>query len=172
MGTRCYLKSASEEQLSILRGEPNLIYAFFGDEAEEGDPPVPEGFLEQTGGMETDLDKTWHGLHFLFTGTDEEGDLPAAFLFKGGTELEPFGARAVSFPDARQYKEFLYSLSEDELRSRFDPDRMTELDLYPDHIWKRNPADTLSYLLEYFEVLRTFTRDVVAEGLGLVIWIV
>src|SRR5687768_15824950 len=36
-------------------------------------PPNPD---------ELDLDKAWHGLHFLFTGTEWEGDEPACFLVK------------------------------------------------------------------------------------------
>ena len=36
---------------------------------------------------ELDVDKAWHGLHFLFTGTAEGGDEPACFLTEGGSIL-------------------------------------------------------------------------------------
>jgi hypothetical protein len=34
-------------------------------------------------GTEIDIDKAWHGLHFLFTGTAWEGEAPASFLLCG-----------------------------------------------------------------------------------------
>jgi hypothetical protein len=179
MGVTCAFKSASDEQLALLRREPKWLDLFF--EPEDEPPPAswwsrllrrpaapPEALLAQTECMATDLDKAWHGLHFLFTGTAEGGDLPAAFLYLGGEEIGPFGARLVSAAEARRIKDFVHSLSEDELRSRFDPARMDELKIYPEGIWRRDGDDGLDYLLGNFETLSAFLRDVTDEGQGFV----
>lgn len=182
MGVGCILKSAREEQLLLLRRDPRLVEVFFDGEAEPAPPSfwnrlfrrsaaIPAAMLEQTDCMETDLDKAWHGLHFLFTGTAEEGDLPAAFLLKGGSEVGSSGQRAISAAEARGIKDFVHSLSEEALRVRFEPDRMTELDIYPKEIWAGDPEEALGYLLANYEVLRAFTRDVVDENQGFVVWI-
>lgn len=54
------------------------------------DPEQIEGFLYESDGSSDDeeyLDKAWHGLHFLFTGTAWEGDPPLNFLVSGGREI-------------------------------------------------------------------------------------
>ena len=42
-------------------------------------PPAP--------GEQLDVDKAWHGLHFLLTGTADGGAEPASYLLTGGEEL-------------------------------------------------------------------------------------
>jgi Domain of unknown function (DUF1877) len=41
-----------------------------------------------------DIDKGWHGLHFLFTGTADGGEEPACYLVRGGEDLDD------EYPDA------------------------------------------------------------------------
>ena len=43
--------------------------------------------LAEPNAHQLDLDKAWHGLHFLFTGTAWEGTEPANFLLSGGIDL-------------------------------------------------------------------------------------
>src|SRR5262245_61651019 len=55
-------------------------------------PESASEFLEENdGGM--DLDKAWHGIHFLLTGSAWDGEEPLCFLVKGGEEIgdEDFG---------------------------------------------------------------------------------
>lgn len=118
--------------------------------------------------MEISLEKSWHGLHFLFTGTAWEGEIPAASLVKGGRELE--GAARVHSPEeAVAFRDFVHGLSEDELRDRFDPDAMTRLDIYPTVIWQRDGMEALDELIGSYHFLWAFLRDVVDEGHGFVI---
>ena len=49
-------------------------------------------------GSVADLDKAWHGLHYLFTGTDEGGNSPLDFLAVGGEEI---GTIEVGYGPAR-----------------------------------------------------------------------
>jgi len=199
MGMIYGLSQASEADLERLHQNPKQIHAFlsrnypqkpsspprpglfarlFGWRQPEAsipnDLPATEPFT--VGTEESDLDKAWHGLHFLFTETAWDGVPPASFLLKGGREI---GAEDVGYGPAssftpsevRDVDEYLRQLDPQVLRTRFNPDRMMKLEIYPT-IWDRDPAedDTLGYLLEYFEILREFVSKTAARGLGLVVY--
>lgn len=127
-------------------------------------------------GPTLDLDKTWHGLHYLLTGSDWGGAPPLAFIAAGG---EPVGevdlgygpARAFVPVQVKQLSAALDALAPEALRERFDPDEMMSLGIYPE-IWDRDPAedDTLGWLLEVYEPMRGFVRAAAAAGDGLLVW--
>ncbi|MCL6615244.1 MAG: YfbM family protein [Firmicutes bacterium] len=56
--------------------------------------------------------------------------------------------------------------------TRFDPQAMMEVDIYP-AIWDRplTEDDTLGYLLEYFAELREFIAEAAATGEALLVYI-
>lgn len=124
---------------------------------------------------DTDLDKAWHGLHFLFTGSEWEGDPPLNFLASGGTEV---GDVDVGYGPARVFRssevaaihKALSELTEDDLRKRFKPDVMMKKNIYPS-IWDRDPKDddALGYLLEYFAVLKKFVSQAADKKVGIVV---
>jgi hypothetical protein len=123
----------------------------------------------------TDLDKAWHGIQFLLTGSDWEGDPPLNFLVAGGT---PVGDIDVGYGPGRVFRstevaeihKALAGLQEDDLRKRFHPDVMMKKDIYPT-IWDRDPKDDdpLGYLLEYFAALKKFVSDAADKDLGIVV---
>jgi hypothetical protein len=135
-------------------------------------PTSPEG-----GGTdvraEIDLDKAWHGLHFLFTSTVSEGDEPACFLLKGGDDLgeDEIGdsiPRVLRPVQVQQFVRFLSQLSTEELTRRYDPARMTKLEIYPE-VWDRDRESAMQSLLDAFEELRDFVSAVAAEGEAIVV---
>src|SRR5687768_13192892 len=104
MSMVCFLRAVSREQASNLVAAPDQIEAFLFPEDQEVMPPpklslwsrifggrppvaVQEPNVEPLNSREIDLDKAWHGLHFLFTGTAWEGAPPECFLVSGGTEI-------------------------------------------------------------------------------------
>ena len=125
----------------------------------------------------TDLDKAWHGIHFLLTGSAWEGDPPLNFLVCGGRKV---GDIDIGYGPARVFRAIevhgiscaLSIFSPEVLKERFDPVRMTQEDIYPT-IWNRDPSedDALGYLLEYFAVLKDFVQKAADRNLGLVITI-
>lgn len=171
----------------VAPGDPNILAEALGIPAKQSfiarlfgkaaSPPVPPPELEFADGevSDTDLDKAWHGIHFLLTGSDWEGDPPLNFLVAGGT---PVGDIDVGYGPARVFRsnevaeiyKALGNLQEDDLRQRFQPDVMTKKDIYPT-IWDRNPKDddSLGYLLEYFAKLKKFVSDAADKGLGIVV---
>lgn len=142
----------------------------------EADPEAIESVLaEQPDAI--DLDKAWHGLHFLFCGDAWSGSPPLDFLVSGGEQVGDIDvgygpARSFSSAEVIRIHEALAALTGDELRRRFDPAAMTAADIYPS-IWDRDPADddTLGYLLEYFEILRRYLQQAVEERQGLIVYL-
>jgi hypothetical protein len=124
---------------------------------------------------EVDLDKAWHGLHFLFTGASDGDDEPSCYLLTGGDEVgevewgDPV-ARMLGPAQVRSFGGFLNGFDRETLTARFDPARMTELEIYPDVIWERDERDeTLGYLFENFETLRDFVARAADSGDSVVI---
>jgi hypothetical protein len=65
-------------------------------------------------------------------------------------------------------------LTIDELRRRFDVNRMVELRIYSKRRGKKAPTDdeeTLGHLIEAFEDLRTFVRETAASGAGAIAYL-
>lgn len=126
-------------------------------------------------GEELDLEKAWHGLHFLLTGLADGGTEPACFLLDGGEALgddDEVDARLLRPAEVRAFADHLASLTADELTRRFDPVRMTTLRIYPE-IWPRpeDEDDARGYLLTAFGELRDFVGAAAAAGDTLVVCI-
>ena len=139
--------------------------------------PVPDLELTPEEGLTTDLDKAWHGIHYLLTRTAWEGEPPGNFLVTGGRKVGDLDvgygpARVLTSSETRAARDWLNSIEEDELRSRFNPEDMLAKEIYPD-IWAPDPAedDPLGYLVEYARTLRGFLNQAVDEGLGIVVYL-
>jgi hypothetical protein len=143
--------------------------ARFGRPAAELDVEITLGKLE---GRAASIDKAWHGIHYLLTKSDWQGDPPWNFLLLGGRDLrgiEP-GCRIFTSGEVAGIQQAIAGVTDEWLRSRFDPADMTHLQIYPD-VWDRDPAvdDTLGYCLELFGVMRKFLDDATRHGLGMII---
>ena len=165
----------------LLRLTPVRIY--------ENDPDAvpPSGAEHDALRPNVDLDKAWQSLHFLLTGTALEGEEPACYLARGGEELveqldddlgdEESGYSSIRVLTPEQVAAFnrhLSSLTIDELRRRFDVNRMVELRIYVKRRITKAPTDddrTLDHLIEAFEDLRTFVRETAATGAGAIAYL-
>lgn len=137
--------------------------------------PTVELTLTEGEGLDTDLDKSWHGIHYLLTGTAWAGDQPWAFLVTGGRpagdiEVGYGPARLFTSVETRSILAALEQLTVERLQSRFNPDDMTAKEIYPD-IWSRGDPDeqTIGYLIKYFVILRGFLRQAVDANAGIVV---
>lgn len=143
----------------------------------EGGPGPAELAFDAAEAIRTDLEKSWHGIHYLLTGTAWEGDPPLNFLVLGGRVVGDIDvgygpAHALTAAETRSAVDGLARLSDDELRGRFDPADMMKRKIYPE-IWDRDPDedDTLEYLMENVGALREFLAQVVGRNQGLVVYI-
>lgn len=193
MGMCLALTMADDESMAKVLVNPSLIWKLLApDDAEIYAKEAPSGswFSRLFGKQQpapaiddnmpqsiedTDLDKAWHGIHYLLTGTAWEGDHPLNFLLLGGTEVGDIDvgygtARALNSEVVKEIHRALADINEEILRRRFNPAEMTKLEIYPD-IWDRDSQDddTLGYCLEYFNELKAFIGRAAEKDLGVVI---
>jgi hypothetical protein len=155
MGMTASLYSVSEQQVDTLRSDPAQALT-----------------LLTAGGAAVDLDKAWHGIHYLLTGSAWEGDAPLNFLLHGG---EPLGdedgdelvPRVFDNAEVRQVDAALSPLDANWLRGRYDPQAMQAQDIYPD-IWDQDEA--LPFCLEHFGALKDFVAQTARQERGMVIF--
>jgi Domain of unknown function (DUF1877) len=63
----------------------SLLARLFGKRSSDAEGSgAPDLTLEDGEGLSTDLDKSWHGIHYLLTGTASGGVAPVNFLVAGG----------------------------------------------------------------------------------------
>lgn len=157
MGMVAYLVALPEAKLAELRANEELVEEFlFPDDGES----EPENSI--------DIDKAWHGIHFLLTGEAEGGAEPLSLAVTGGEEFGPdLGYGPPSFLSSAEVKaiaEALKPLGRSELAARFDPQEMERKEIYPEVIWTRDGDDALDYVLENYEVLRDMYLEAAARG--------
>lgn len=119
-----------------------------------------------------DLDKSWHGLHYLLTGSAWEGESPSGFLINGGEliDLDMTSARVFWPKQVAEIDEMLTSATENGLRRKFEPEAMMQEQVYPE-IWDRDPRkdDTLAWLISKFHELKQFVSSARSHGGCLVV---
>ena len=157
--------------------QPGFLARLFGSKSIDVEVDPPDLSKVNGEGVYTDLDKAWHGIHYLLTGTAWEGAEPLNFIVCGGTEVGNLDvgygpARVFGSDDVKKIIAALSDLDGNELRERFNPDEMMSLEIYPD-IWDRNPAedDTLGYCVEYYDNLVRFLSGAAADSMGIVVYV-
>lgn len=141
------------------------------------DPSTIEDYLDTDEGIDSmDLDKSWHGIHFLLTNSEWEGPEPLCYLLSGGTTIGDIDvgygpARAITSQQVCSFETELAKIDKTELRKRFNPTSMTAKEIYPS-IWDRSieEDDTIGYLCSYFAELQAFVKTTNENKNGLVIW--
>jgi len=126
----------------------------------ENPESVDELLEEDDDETSVEVDKAWHGIHWLLTGSGNPTDSPSSDVIFGG---QPFGedlgfgpARMLSAPGVRRVAALLASLGDDVFRGRMDSAAMQRAELYPE-IWdEENLLD--EYLLPALQRLRRFYK--------------
>ena len=96
----------------------------------------------------------------------------------GGEEIgnEDVGPARVLGPEqVSRFAALLAELSRDELARRYDPARMTALEIYPEVIWMRPSSfdeSACDYLFDAFEDLRDFVIATASRGDSLIVSVV
>ncbi len=115
-----------------------------------------------------ELDKSWHVLHYVLTGSAWDGPMPAAALLTGGREVgEDLGygpARALSAKETQAFAQYLGSQSEAALAKKINVPQMQSMDIYC------ADEDSTEDLKHYFPQLKSYVTDAAAKGQGLLIW--
>ena len=125
-----------------------------------------------------DVDKAWHALHFLLTGTAWEGEPPLNFIAAGGEAIgdEDVGygpARALRSVEVAALASVLAAISPRTLLERYDGPKMDRLEIYPAGWAQYDPvgADDFAYYAGAYEALVALVREGAARKRGLLIWL-
>ena len=164
MGMVGCFAAVSPETLSQLRGDPEAIEEYLYPNDGEDEPPYY-----------IDVDKAWHGIHYLLNGQADGGMLPLSLAVVGGEEFGPevgYGpARFLTPAQVSAVSAALSGLTLEALRERFDPQDMKAKEIYPDVIWVRDGEDAFDYLMEGYQQLVVFYRDAASRGDGALQWL-
>lgn len=165
---------APYEAARAEQAQPSLLARLFG--RAKPTQSVPELEKSAAEGFSTDLDKAWHGIHYLLTGTAWEGKHPRNFLVSGGAAVGEIDvgygpARVLTAGQTREIRDALSALTNEDLKAMFDPQDMLDKDIYPE-IWAgAEEDDPLGYLMENVQILRGFLNQAAEERLGVVVYL-
>jgi hypothetical protein len=123
-------------------------------------------------GERISIDKAWHGLHFLLTGSAEPTSGDESQVVMGGAEIGEDGgygpARYLEAEDVLRVAAVLQALTPDELRLRYDASAMEEISIYPGG-W--DDEENLEWLLEAFSELSAFYKGTAARGNAVLLYL-
>ena len=160
MGMISVWRQAADEQIDELLGSPDMIEAVLDEE-----------------GPDIDLDRAWHGLHYLLAGTARETAGPRGYILGGhriGEVCVGYGpARALTSEEVAVFDDLLQCISAEDLQKRFDPEALTRAGVYPE-IWERaltGEENVLDYLVEHFVQLKQFVAGAHRDGVGVITYL-
>jgi hypothetical protein len=157
----------SEARIDSLLADPNSVYALV--DGAYNDPAA--GFV--------DLDKAWHCLHYLLTGSAQGGTPPLDFLLQGGTPVgsEDLGgagpARVFRTAAVAAIAAALRPIEPAQLLRRFDLKKLEALDVYPGRWSELNLRSDyeLGYYFGPFGELKRLLERATVDGSGMIVWI-
>jgi len=133
-------------------------------------PDVARSPSTGPGIQELNLDKSWHGIHYLLTGRIDEAPPPLGNAILGGTEIgEDLGygpARYLTPEQVREVAQALAGITSDDFVRRFDPQKIRRASVYA----LDNDA-TADYCVQYFEKLVAYYRDAAAQGNAMLLYL-
>ncbi|MBD1944178.1 YfbM family protein [Coleofasciculus sp. FACHB-712] len=155
MGMRGDYRRVTTERLAELQQNPDSILGFL----------FPDDGAKYSDKSYLDIDKAWHGIHFLLTGTKYEGETPLVNVVMGGSPLDDpdnpqfdYGPACFLIPEeVQEVAEALSQISEADLQARFHPSALSAANIYP-NIWERG-TDEFEYLMFYYLQLVKFFQD-------------
>ncbi|HAV63394.1 MAG TPA: hypothetical protein DCY13_13640 [Verrucomicrobiales bacterium] len=130
---------------------------------------VPANQFEQTVGScpMLALEGTWHGLHFMISGSPDPADGPDSFLLAGGkiVDLVESSARIFLPEEVKEIASALASISPQIMGDRLEPAKLQAAEVYP-NVWNNSltAASFITELKEEFTKLRHFVQIAALEN--------
>jgi len=158
MGMICCIHAAPNDALGRFNGNPDELSDFF----EEYEDTI-------------DLDKAWHAIHFLLTGSASEAKFPLGFIIGGGEAIEDSdsGYDAARFFNKREVSviaDRLAAIPKGTLLARYDGQALANADIYPS-IWARSAeqAENLDYIGENYSALQSYLAGLAARDAAMIV---
>jgi hypothetical protein len=159
MGMICEVYVVPAETAQKLAADPTGVHDVLAQLQE------PESALS--------LEKSWHGLHYVLTGTAWEGTPPLNFIAGGGQPVgdEDVGygpARLLPPADVKALDTALNAFSDQDFARKFDPHGLTAADIYP-QIWDEPLEDLLQEYNGYFHELKSLIKQAAGSGSAILV---
>ena len=165
MGMVGNYRRITQQKLAELQNHPESItdFLFPGYEADKA---------SELNGSYLYIDKTWHAIHFLLTGTALPSQPPLTNVVMGGKPLgDPenpdFDFSPACFLNPSEVKEAseeISKISKAEFQARFNPSELIKADIYPTIVWQRRGEEDNKYLTNYFLLLFKFFQEAAKLG--------
>ena len=157
MGMRFTLVMVLPDEISKLAQDEDRLMSLITD------PQPPSGL---------DIDKAWHGVHYLLTGNTSTSKGPYGPVILGGQDVGPdlgYGPpRFLTVAEVAKVSKALSELPAEQFRRRYDPKAMEAADVYP-HVWKREGAKGLEWLQSAFQELVAFYARAAAQRMAVIL---
>lgn len=153
-----YFLAVKPEQGDELVNDPTAVAGFL-DEAVDDQDELGADFL--------DIDKSWHGIHFLLTGGATGGEAPLAWVVIAPTEIGGGSARLLVPDDVVTVSKALASITADKLKRKCDWAVMNEREIYPQG-WQSGDEE---YIAENFTALKKLYDSAARRRMAVVQWI-
>lgn len=186
----CMYRALSPEDAERVRRDDTLLRSLMAQSVEEGfeewrqrqqqlraagaQPQQPPSAAIATSTL-LNIDKLWHGLHWLLCQDAVGGPEPLSSTVFGGIEVgEDLGygpARIVDPGGTAEVAAALADLDDQEIRRRFDPKTMAAAQLYPLQERWTNEPEIISELLDAFDKVRALFAAASRRGDAVLIWL-
>lgn len=146
--------AAAGMRLTLVMVSPQEIQRLARDET-----AIARLVLEPKADSVLELDKEWHGIHFLLNGNAWSTRGPYGKVILGGKEIGGdlgYGpARVLTPSEVADIATRLKSVSVDQLRRRYDPHAMMKAQVYPE-VWEREGLEAYEWLVTGYRQLVNF----------------
>lgn len=137
---------------------------------------IPEIINDDKKYPRLESEQAWNGIHYLLTGDDslevDRANPLYWFILGWAAWKDPdvgYGpARFIAPKEVTQLANVLQEVKDEELKNRFDPEKMNELGIYPDGIW--DEEGILNWLMDIYHNIKDFLIDAKDRGNGVLIW--
>ena len=157
-----YFLAVKAEQSEMLVNDPASVATFVAEAVEDQD---------ELGADFLDVDKSWHGIHFVLTGAVTGGDAPLAWVVFAPTSIgEDLGhgpARILKPDEVVEVSKALAPLTADKLKRRCDWNVMNEREIYP-RSWRSGDED---YIADNFNHLKKLYDAAARRRMAVVQWV-
>ena len=166
MSMLCFVLGVSPEQIRTLRADPSLAT----------EVAVGNGDVRRLGQLQEplDLEKSWHMLHYMFTGSVDDTRSPGAALLSGEELGEDLGYGPVRLHGEKataEFARFLQSLDPDDLTARMDTAEMASAGVYVVAGSSDDDEEFREEVGYYFPQLRDYVARVAQQQGGLLTWL-
>ena len=163
MGMVGYFTAISPETLHDIQLDPSQMESFLFPNNGDDEP-------ENT----IDVDKSWHGIHFILSEIAKTGSNALESVVLGGEPLgEDLGygpPRVLNPSEVKHIAAALSGISSEQFESAFNPVAMEAAEIYP-QIWERDGKEALEYMTNFFPSLVAFYAEAASRGDGVILWL-